>query len=222
MQQLLAHLRTVGKLTLYRKDSSIFFQGEVPRHAIIILDGAVKGYTISPDGDETIVNLFGKGAILPIEWLNSQSSTSLFNYDAHSDVRALSITKNNLLDAIDTNSEYMREYLDLVSQSQAALMLRVTGLCKSRATEKICYTLYYLAFRYGIERPNGIVEINLKITQGLLAKLIGQTRESTAKNLRSLKDAGVVNYTSSTYLINKQKLENYLGEDSFRNLDFSN
>ena len=104
-------------------------------------------------------------------------------------------------------------------KNQASLTLRVTGLCQSRATEKICYTLYFLMFRYGIDRQNGLYEIDLKLTQGMLAGLIGQTRESTAKNLKVLKDAGVVDYVSSTYTVNKQKLENYLGEDAFRNLE---
>lgn len=218
MKQLMAQLRAVGTPTIYRRDASIYFQGEVPRYVVAILDGVVKGYSISSDGDETIVNLFGKGAVLPLEWVNDQSTAALFNYDALNDVRALKIKKTDLHEAIDADITLMREYLDLVSSSQAGLLLRVTGLCQSRATEKICYTLYYLAFRYGLDRPNGLTEINLKLTQGMLANLIGQTRESTAKNLRVLKDADVIDYTSSTYFINKSKLESYLGEDSFHNL----
>lgn len=105
-----------------------------------------------------------------------------------------------------------------MASTQASLLLRVTGLCQSRATEKICYTLYYLAYRYGLERPNGMYEIDLKLTQSMLGNLIGQTRESTAKNLRILKEKGVVQYTSSTYFVHLQQLESYLGEDSFRDL----
>lgn len=221
MKQLLAHLRTIGTPTLYRKGASLYFQGEVPRYAVIILDGVVKGYTISPDGDETIVNLFSKGAVLPAAWSNHQASTSLFNYDAANDVRCIRIKRDDLWDAIRSNPVYMEEYLQRLGQSQAGLLLRVTGLCQSRATEKICYTLYYLAFRHGIERPNGSIEIDLKLTKGMLASLIGQTRESTAKNLRVLKEKGIVDYTSSTYFVNMRQLESFLGEDSFRDLDLN-
>lgn len=42
-------------------------------------------------------------------------------------------------------------------------------------------------FRYGIERQAGTFEIDLKLTQSMLANLRGQTRESTAKNLKFLK-----------------------------------
>ncbi len=218
MKQLLGHLRTTGTPTLYRRGSSLFFQGEIPRYAVVVLDGVVKAYTINQEGEETIVNLFGKGSILPSAWVNSQSPTALFNYDAVNDVRVIKVKKADLVDAINGNLDYMREYLDMTTQLQAGLLLRVTGLSQSRATEKICYTLYYLMFRHGLDRGNGNFEIDLKITQGLLAGLIGQTRESTAKNLKTLKEAGVVDYTSSTYTVNKPKLEAYMGEDSFRNL----
>lgn len=218
MKQLLAHLRTIGTASIYRKGSSVFFQGEAPRFAIIVLDGVIKSYTINHDGDEAIVNLYSKGSVLPIAWINSQSPVSLFNYDAVNDVRVLKVKKSDFADAL-TNPVFLREYLDHVAQAQVGLLLRVTGLCQARASAKICYTLYFLMFRYGIEKQAGIFEVDLKITQSTLADLIGQTRESTAKNLKTLREAGVIDYASGTYFVNKAKLEQYLGEDSFRNLE---
>lgn len=218
MKQLLSHLKPLGTPGIFRKGSSLYFQGEVPRFAVIILDGAVKAYTISPEGDDTIINLYSRGSVLPTAWLNDQSTTSLFNYEAVNDVRVLKIKKSDLLHAIDTHPELQKEYLAYMSESQAGMMLRITGLVQSRAVEKICYTLYYLVFRHGIEKAEGVFEIDLRLTQGMLASLIGQTRESTAKNLKVLKEAGVVNYDSSTYTVNKPKLEAYVGEDTFRNL----
>ncbi|MFZ1258586.1 MAG: Crp/Fnr family transcriptional regulator [Candidatus Saccharimonas sp.] len=218
MKHLLGRLRDIGTPALYRKGAGIFFQGEIPRYAVIVLDGATKAYTISKDGDETIVNLFGKGAVLPVAWVNNQSPSSLFNYEAINDVRVLKIKRDDLWKIIESDPDAMSDYLKYTMHNQASMLLRITGLAQSRATEKICYTLYYLLFRYGIERTGGDYVIDLTITQGMLAELIGQTRESTAKNLKVLREAGVVQYTSSTYTVNKARLEAYLGEDSFRSL----
>jgi CRP-like cAMP-binding protein len=218
MKQLLAQIRSMGTSTIYRKGASLFFQGEIPRYAVIILDGVVKAYTISRDGDETIVHLYGRGSIVPMAWMNNQAPTALFNYEAVNDVRAIKIKKDDFQQLITNDPTCMREYIDYIAHNEASMLLRITGLAQSRATEKICYTLYFLLFRYGIERGNGQYVIDLKITQSMLAGLIGQTRESTAKNLKILKDAGVVDYTSSSYTVNKARLEAYLGEDSFRNL----
>lgn len=219
MKQLLSHLRTVGTPGLYRKGSSIFFQGEIPQSAVIILDGIVKAYTINPDGDEAIVNLYSKGSIIPIAWVNNQAAVALFNYDAMNDVRVLKLPRQTLINIIDENPVFQKEYLAFMAKSQASLMLRVTGLSQPRANAKICYTLYFLIFRYGIKKANGLYEINLKLTQTMIANLIGQTRESTAKNLKVLKKAGIVYYEHSIYCVDKVKLEKHIGEDSFMNFD---
>lgn len=221
MSQFLAQLRTIGTQRLYRKGSTLFFQGEVPNHAIIILDGVVKAFTLSSDGEESIANLYGRGSVLPIAWLNNQSPTSLFHYEAIKDTRALSFTKEAFETLVYSQPDLMREYLMMVSKSQAGLLLRVTGLCQARAVDKVCYALYYLMFRYGIEKQPGIYEIDLKLTQGMLANMIGQTRESTAKNLKTIKEHGIVDYTTSIYRIDKRKLEHYMDEDGFEELDTS-
>ncbi|MBC7764587.1 Crp/Fnr family transcriptional regulator [Microbacteriaceae bacterium] len=218
MKHLLSQIRAVGTPTLYRKGASLFFQGEVPRYALIILDGVAKAYTISREGDETIVHLYGKGSILPMAWISDQAPTALFNYEAVNDIRAIKIKRDDFKEIINSDSKAMADYLEYLGHNQASMLLRITGLAQSRATEKICYTLYFLLFRYGIERDPGKYVIDLKITQSMLAALIGQTRESTAKNLKLLKKAGVVDYTSSTYLVDKSRLESYLGEDAFRDM----
>lgn len=218
MAKLLQQLRSIGTPHLFRKHSSVFLQGEVPRYALFMLDGVVKAYTISRDGTKTIVHLFGPGSVLPAGWVNNQSPAALFNYDAHGDVRTLRFQKTDLHQILATDAECAKEYLDNIARAQAALLLRANGLAQSRATDKICYTLYYLVFRHGIEKTPGNYELNLRLTQGMLAELIGQTRESTAKRLKNLQQAGVVTYRSSTYVVNKKKLEDYIGEDSFRDM----
>lgn len=219
MKHLLAHLRSAGTPGLYRKGTSVFFQGEIPRHVVILLDGVVRAYMITNEGDEAIINLYGKGSILPIAWLTGQSTTALFNYEAVSDTRVLKVSREVFAAAIAASHEAQEEYIETLSKSHSSLLLRITGLSQPRAVEKICYTLYFLMFRYGLERENNTYEIDLKLTQGMLAQLIGQTRESTAKNLKTLKEAGVVTCTTSTYTVNKQRLEQYLGEESFRELN---
>ncbi len=138
MKQLLSQLREVGTPTLYRKGSSLYFQGEVPRYAVIILDGVVKAYTISREGNETIVHLYGKGSILPLAWVNSQSPTALFNYEAVNDVRCLKLKRDDFLHTMSEKPEYLREYLDYMVHNQASMLLRNTGLSQSRAIERIC------------------------------------------------------------------------------------
>jgi len=98
------------------------------------------------------------------------------------------------------------------------MLVRITGLSQSRAIEKISFTFYYLLFRYGTETPTGMHQIDLKLNHLMIANLTGLTRESTTTNLKVLKEKGIITYTRSSFSVNKKKLENFIGEDGFREL----
>lgn len=221
MDILLQRLRPVSLPRLVKKGSNILFQGEIPRKAYIVREGVVRAYTITSSGEERIVAFYSKGDILPLSWLFGETSNSLFYYDAVSDVRLLTVAKDDFLNVVMNDTAILGSMMTFLSNQYTALLLRITGLEQSRAVEKIGFTLYYLLFRYGIEKSPGIHAVNIKLSQLMIANLVGLTRESTTKNLKLLKDKGVIDYDHSTYTINKAKLENFLGEDSFRDLSIT-
>ena len=218
MEPLLKHLKDVSTLRVVKKGGNIFFQGEIPRQAMIIRDGFVRAYTITSSGEERVVALHSKGDVLPLTWILGETSNTLFYYDAISDTRLLSVPKDELLKAINTDDETRQVLTSHIAKNYTALLLRITGLEQSRAIEKIGFTLYYLMFRHGIEKEPGNFLIDVKLSQVMIANLVGLTRESTTKNLKILKDKKIISFESSTYTINKNRLEQYLGEDSFRDL----
>lgn len=97
-------------------------------------------------------------------------------------------------------------------------MLRIISLTQSRTLDKLAYSFYYLAHRFGIERENGETVINIKLSQIMLASMIGQTREGTARNIKELVTMGIISYTGSTYTVYTTRLLALLGEESFRDL----
>lgn len=218
MDALIQQLRPHGTMRVVKKGGNIFFQGEVPRKAMVVRDGVVRAYTITSGGEERVVALFGRGDVFPLTWILGETTNSLFYYDAVSEARLMSVDRNDFMETINNNSTAMNALLGFVANQYTSLLLRITGLEQSRAVEKIGFTLYYLLFRYGIEKRPGLYTINLKLSQLMIANLVGLTRESSTKNLKVLKDKGIISYSSSMYTINKQKLEQFLGEDSFRDI----
>lgn len=208
-------------MRVVKKNGNIFFQGEVPRKAMIVRDGVIRAYTITSNGEERVVALFGRGDVFPLTWILGETTNSLFYYDAVSEARLMSVSREDFMEAILNNPPAMAALLSFVGNQYTSLLLRITGLEQSRAVEKIGFTLYYLLFRYGIEKKPGLYTINLKLSQLMIANLVGLTRESSTKNLKILKDKGIISYTSSMYVVNKQKLEHFLGEDSFRDITLS-
>lgn len=219
MEPLLQLLRPKSTMRVVKKGSSVLFQGEDPKRVMIVRDGLVRAYTITSSGEERVVALYGKGDIFPLTWVLGETSTSLFYYDAVSDTRLMTTPKEAFMEAISQDTETLNAMLRFVGNQYTALLLRITGLEQSHAIEKIGFTLYYLLFRYGTEKRAGVYTINIKLTQLMIANLVGLTRESSTKNLKVLKEKGIISYTRSTYKVNKRKLEQFLDEDSFRDLE---
>jgi CRP/FNR family cyclic AMP-dependent transcriptional regulator len=218
MQEFIKSLQPFGNVRLFKKGSTLLFQGEIPQRALIILEGYVKAYSINSAGEELVVSFFCKGDIIPLTWLFESSTNTLFYYDAISDVRVLAVSKADFHKQLHSKSEYLSDMLTFQNKQYTSMLLRITGLEQSRAIEKVAFTLYYLMFRYGIEKEPDVFFVDMKLSQSVVANLVGITRESTTRNLVVLKQKGIIKYQNSKYLINKKSLESFIGEDAFREL----
>lgn len=221
MDEFLHSLKPHGVLRTIKKGGNVLFQGEIPRGVMMVRSGIVRSYTITSSGEERTVSLHGKGDLFPVSWVFGKTSNSLFYYEAVSDVRVFTVPRQAFLAELEKHPASAMALLDYTATTYSALLLRITGLEQSRAVEKIGFTLYYLMFTQGIEKSPGKFEIDVRLSHSLFASLVGLTRESTAKNMKTLRTKGIIDYSSFTYVVDKAKLEGFLGEDSFRDLDLS-
>jgi CRP-like cAMP-binding protein len=218
MDDLLRELKPFGSFRTIAKGGNVLFQGEVPRAVMVIRSGVIRGYTITSGGEERTVMLHGDGDILPLTWVLGTTTNSLFYYEAVTDCRVFQVPKTAFNDFLNSRPERLRDMLRHTSTIYTSLLLRITGLEQSRAAEKIGFTLYYLLFTRGKETKPGIYKIDVRLSHALFGSLVGLTRESTAKNMKLLRDRGIIDYSSFTYTVDKAKLESFLGEDGFRDL----
>lgn len=218
MLTILKAVESIASRRFIKKRSILFYQGEIPRSACMLKEGMLKVYSINAAGEEQIVTFHTPGDILPIPLLFSEASSTLFYYEAITDCEILSVSKEKLVSLIENDPVIFKRVFRHFTNMYTGLMLRVTALEQSRALEKILFTLYFLIYHYGKEQKPGIYKINLKLTQPIIAGLVGLTRETTAKNLNQLKRRGIVSYDEYEYIVNKPELERFLGEDSFKDL----
>lgn len=218
MEDIVTKLHAVSQVRLFKKGSTILFQGEIPRKAFLIRDGVICAYTVKASGEQMIVAFFSKGDIFPLPWLLNTSSTAMFYYEALEDSRLLTFSKDDLVKTTSDDPALLKILLTYVSTQYTAQLVRITALGQSRAIEKISFTLYYLLFRYGVKNAQGLFTLSIKLSHLTIANLTGLTRESTTTNLKILKNKGVISYTRPSFTIDKQKLEQFIGEDSFKEL----
>lgn len=186
--------------------------------AYVIKTGTVKVYTINNAGEEQIVTFHGEGDMFPSPWIFGRTSTTTYYYETFASCELLTVPRETLLEYM-YKPELVRETTDYFITNYTGMLVRVTALEQSRAREKILFTLYYLLYRYGKQKKPGVFTIDLPLTHSAIASLVGLTRETTTTELNRLKKQKVVEYQRHTYIVDKQRLERLLGEDSFQDMN---
>jgi len=218
MESSLTSLMFLSGIKKYPKNRILLFPGEVPHGAYLIHQGVVKAYSINSAGTEQIADFYTNGDIFPLSWIFDKTTTTLYYYEALTSVSLMQIDKETLRQKIKADRELQSHLVDYAVGQYTTTQLRITALEQARASEKILFTLYYLAHRHSEQETPDIFTLKLSLTHSLLADMVGLTRETTTSELNKLKKQRVIAYSSKSFRINKPKLERLMGEDNFKGL----
>lgn len=218
MDELLSDIAAHSTTRVVKKGANLLYQSEIPRSAFIVRRGIIRAYTITSSGEERIAALHVKNDVFPLSWIYGGTPNTLFYYEALVDSEVICVPKTVLTEKVAYNPAFLQTIFRFAVNEYTALLLRIIALEQSSAAEKIAMTLYYLLIRHGIERKPGEFTIQLKMTQSMIASLVGLTRESTAVNLKLLQRKHIISYSNFTYIVNKSNLERFIGEDSFKDI----
>lgn len=215
-------LLTDYPLRTYRKGEIILFQGEAPRVAYVLQKGVVKAYNISSSGDEKPIGFYGENSVFPAAWVLGRAPSAIYYYEAFTDVAVYCVPAQEYIELLKSKPEVLYAELENYVADEVGKSMRLNALQHSRASDKLIYTLHYLALNHGKELGQGVVELELLLTHQDFANLTGLTRETTATELNKLKKAGVINYGKHTaYKINTAKLRTALNDQFIADLQMT-
>jgi CRP/FNR family transcriptional regulator len=218
----LLDLLTDYPLRNYRKGEIILFQGEAPRVAYVLQKGVAKAYNISSSGDEKPIGFYGPGSLFPASWVLGRAPSAIYYYEAFTDVAVYCVPPNEYVELLKANPETLYSELENYVADEVGKSMRLNALQHSRASDKLIYTLHYLALSNGKQLSNDTVELQLLLTHQDFANLTGLTRETTATELNKLKKAGVITYGKHTaYKINIAKLRAALNDQFIADLQIA-
>lgn len=179
----------------FKKGEIIIFQGEAPRSAYAVKSGTVKAYNLSVEGDEKPVGFYTVDAIFPAAWVYGKLPNAIYYYEAFTpDVEVYTIDRAEFVDFIKKRPELLYQELERTLLDDIGGSMRLNALEHSRASDKLVYTLHYLALSHGKPTADGKVEITLDLKHQDFANLTGLTRETAATELNKLKKRNIIDY----------------------------
>lgn len=180
---------------VFRKKEIIVFQGEAPRQAFVVKSGTVKAYNLSVGGDEKPVAFYQSDSVFPAPWVYGQMASATYYYEAFTPlVEVHVIDRQEFVNFIRRRPELLYQELERMIAEQLGSSIRLNALQHSRASDKLIYTLHYLALSHGKPTGDKKIELTLELTHQDLANLTGLTRETAATELNKLKKQGIIEY----------------------------
>ena len=179
----------------FKKGEIIIFQGEAPRHAFAVKSGTVKAYNLSVNGDEKPVAFYPADHVFPASWIYGKVPSAVYYYEAFTpEVEVYLLDRTNYVKFIKKSPELLYQEMERLLSDQLGGSMRLNALQHSRASDKLIYTLHYLALTHGNPINDDTIEITLDLTHQDFANLTGLTRETAATELNKLKKQGVISY----------------------------
>lgn len=199
----------------FKKGEIIIFQGEAPRSAFVVKSGIVKAYNLSVNGDEKPVAFYSSYDSFPGSWIYSKVPSAVYYYEAFTpDVVLYVVERDEYVNFIRSDADLLYNELQHYVTSQLGNSMRLNALQHSRASDKLVYTLHYLALSHGKTISPQLVEITLDLTHQDFANLTGLTRETAATELNKLKHQAVISYSKNMpYRLDLNKLMNLLNDE---------
>ena len=173
-----------------KQGQTLFHKGDEGTALYIVKRGAIKIVLPSKIGDEIIVTIFtvndffGEMALLDGEPRSA-------NAVAIEPTEVFVLNRNNFLSFLKSNINAIQSILSSLSKRLRLTDEFLEDTCFLSISARLAKKLVELAESHGKKEEN-IVNINLNLTQKELGDMIGATRESTNKELKMLRDRGLI------------------------------
>ena len=206
------------KVESFKKGDIILGQDREPDCAYIVKKGVIKTYNITLKGEEKPIGFNVVGDIIPLAWVFNKISKSLYFYEALNNCQVYKIPKDELRTFINSNIDVMSEVLDRVVQRGLIHTTHINALEQSKASDKILYTVHFLALYFGHDVKTDLVEIPIPITQQDIANFTGLTRETISVELKKLVTKKIIVIKRTYYVVRTDKLNELLDDEYERRL----
>ena len=190
----------------FRKGDILLSEGQQSARLFALVHGYIKVTSIHDDGSEKLLWIEGRYDIAPTEKLFSLSGELSFFYTALSDGSYYDIDKSEFIAKAKADPAFMAEVANSMSDHYDDLLKRVDSIGQTSIREKLVATLRYIAERFSASDQVDLFELGLKLTHSDIAAMIGSTRETTSLELHALKDAGLIDYDRTKFIVNLSKM----------------
>lgn len=182
----------------YKKGEILIRADDTPSGVFYLEEGRVKMYAISKKGEEVILTIFKQGSFFPMNWALNNTPNPYF-FEALDDITVLKASPVKVEHFLMEHPEVMKDLLRRVYRGLDGLLVRMAHLMGGSAYLRLTHEILIHAERFG--KKDEANQIVLDISEVDLAKQTGLTRETVSREIRHLKNKGIVELSKNQLII---------------------
>ncbi len=159
---------------------------------IFVEKGKIKQYVVSLNGDEVLIHIHGKEAVIPL-MLYLSGEENRFYFEAIEPVVGYRLKSKAVVEFVKNEPDLAMEFTKRFAGAVNGLSKRIEQLAGSQQENQLMAMLKYLASKYGVEKEEGVL-IDLKLTHSDLATWIGAARETVSRQMKKFENDNKIVY----------------------------
>lgn len=202
----LERLSQLASTRTYRTNEAVFLKGDPGTSMMAVLSGRIRICSYSADGREVVLNVISPGEIFgEIALIDGGERTAdAFAMEA---TELLVLSRRDFLPFLERNPKVCVTLLEVMCKRLRWTSAQVEDFFFLDLRSRLAKRLVHLSEHHGQRTAEGI-HIGVRISQHLLASMIGTSREAVNKQLRSWEEEGLIDVKrGSITVLNRDELE---------------
>ncbi|MGL4254619.1 MAG: Crp/Fnr family transcriptional regulator [Fusobacteriaceae bacterium] len=189
-----------------QKGETLFWEHSKVENIYFLLQGNVTIYKENFNGKRKVIYMIGGGSFINEVIIDGKESS--VSCDAFDRCQLLLFPQEKFLKILEKNPEIALAFINSMGNKIRRLYRQVKNSSVLSMEKKIAAKLWKLSKDYG-EEIGKWTKINLKISNTLLAEMLGTNRETVSRGILKLSDKGYVEKKDGYFLVKSHKLRDF-------------
>lgn len=192
--------RVKYNIKTYSKGQVIATSGEECKNLYILLEGSVKGEMNDFSGKVIKIEDIESPRPLAVAFLFGKDNNYPVSIVTNCDVKALVLPKSSVLELLQINMVFLKNYMNVVSNKAQFLSDKLRFLSFRSLKGKVAHYLLMLS-------DGKAIEVKLPKSQEELAELFGVARPSLGRTMREMHNSGIIKASAKyVQIVDKEAL----------------
>lgn len=187
-----------------KKKDNLFLENVKVEYIYFLLEGNVVLYKENFNGKKKIIYMIGQGNFINEPAIDE--SPSAVSCDLFEDSKFLSISIANLQNLFKKYPEFALIFMESMSKKTRRLYRQIKNSSAISMEKKIAAKIWKLSHDYG-KIEGEWTKITIKVSNILLAEMLGTNRETISRGLQKLKEKELILYKNGFWSVKRESIK---------------